>query len=264
MTEILPDISSDDALAALLWQIEMGADEAVLETPVDRFAAPTAATAQAATQPLPPDTAATAVPPTAPARQEATALAAAARDLEALRTAMAGFEGCALKKGARNLVFADGVPGARVMIVGEAPGRDEDIQGKPFVGRSGQLLDRMFAAIGLSRAAEDPAQALYITNTLPWRPPQNRDPSTDEMAMMFPFLARHIELAAPQLLVTMGNPATKLLLDTATGITRMRGRWAAFEGIPVLPMFHPAALLRDPLKKRDSWADLLSIKARLS
>jgi len=268
MSDTLPDISSDDALAALIWQIELGADEAMGEAPLDRFAAEPPAPVQQAAAQVPVAAAAAAsqapAPAPAPARAEAAALASAARDLEALRTAMAGFEGCALKKGARNLVFADGVPGARVMIVGEAPGRDEDVQGKPFVGRSGQLLDRMFAAIGLDRAAEDPAQALYITNTLPWRPPQNRDPSSDEMAMMFPFLARHIELAAPQVLVTMGNPSTKLLLDTTTGITRMRGRWAEFNGIPLLPMFHPAALLRDPLKKRDSWADLLSLKARLA
>ncbi|MEM8659103.1 MAG: uracil-DNA glycosylase, partial [Pseudomonadota bacterium] len=191
------------------------------------------------------------------------ALAAAARDLGELRDTMAAFEGCVLKKGARNLVFADGLAGARVMIVGEAPGRDEDMQGKPFVGLSGQLLDRMFAAIDLSRASEDPRQALYITNTLPWRPPQNRDPSSDELAMMMPFLHRHIALAAPEILVTMGNAATKSLLKTSTGITRLRGQWHELNGVPLLPMFHPAALLRDPLKKRLAWADLLALRARL-
>ena len=241
--------------AALEWQVAMGADEAILAAPVDRTVAKPPEPKPAA-QPVE----IAQVDPVAVAHE----MADRADTLETLRALMETYDHCELKRGAKQLVFADGVPGARVMIVGEAPGRDEDVQGKPFVGRSGQLLDRMFAAIGLDRAAEDPAHALYITNTLPWRPPQNRDPSSDEMAMMFPFLARHIELAAPQVLVTMGNPSTKLLLDTTTGITRMRGRWAEFNGIPLLPMFHPAALLRDPLKKRDSWADLLSLKARLA
>ena len=149
------------------------------------------------------------------------------------------------------------------MIVGEAPGRDEDIQGKPFVGRSGQVLDRMFASIGLSRMAEDPGQGLYITNTLPWRPPQNRDPSSEELETMLPFLLRHIELADPEVLVTMGNPATRAILRTTTGITRLRGKWHEALGRPVLPMNHPAALLREPLRKRLAWADLLTLQARL-
>ena len=149
------------------------------------------------------------------------------------------------------------------MIVGEAPGRDEDLAGRPFVGRSGQLLDRMFAAIGLSRGAEAAADALYIANVLPWRPPQNRDPSGDEIAMMAPFLARHIELAGPEVIVTVGNSATRTLLETQLGITRLRGTWGEWRGVPVMPMFHPAALLRDPMKKRNAWADLLSVRARL-
>ncbi|MEM8787700.1 MAG: uracil-DNA glycosylase [Pseudomonadota bacterium] len=242
----------DDLIAALAWQLELGADEALEEAPVDRRLS--AAPAEAVAAPVP-----------APAQTGSGSadLAGAAADLPALRAAMAGFEGCALKKGARNLVFADGRPGAHVMIVGEAPGREEDAQGKPFVGRSGQLLDRMFAAIGLARGAEAPKAALYITNTLPWRPPQNRDPSTEEIAIMMPFLERHIALAAPRVLVTMGNAATKTLLRTSTGITRLRGTWAEAQGLPVLPMFHPAALLRDPLKKRAAWADLLTLKARL-
>ncbi|MHA3914037.1 uracil-DNA glycosylase [Halovulum sp. GXIMD14793] len=249
-----------DLLAALAWQIELGADEAILDTPVDRYALG-AAPAKAPQPAKPPP--AEAAPPVDPGETTA-ALAAGCADLDALKAAMAGFEGCALKQGARNLVFADGVRGARVMIVGEAPGREEDRQGLPFVGPSGQLLDKMFAAIGLSRQAEDPKQGIYITNTLPWRPPQNRDPSTDELAMMLPFLHRHIELAAPDILVTMGNPSTKTLLKTNTGITRMRGKWAEVMGIPTLPMFHPAALLRGPEKKREAWADLLALKARLS
>ncbi len=252
-------LTPEDALAALAWQVELGVDTAVGEAPVNRYEV-------AASAPKPPKAD---VPKPAPNQEKSAAsvaaeLAAAAQDLPGLKEAMAGFEGCALKRGAKNLVFADGVPGARVMIVGEAPGREEDLRGLPFVGASGQLLDKMFAAIGLSRQAEDPEHALYITNTLPWRPPQNRDPSTDEIAMMLPFLHRHIELAAPKVLVTMGNPSTKTLLQTSAGITRMRGKWAEVMGIPTLPMFHPAALLRDPLKKREAWADLLSLKARLS
>lgn len=246
------------ALDALAWQVELGADEAIGDVPIDRLAVVARAEPKAA-----PETAPVEVADVQPA-SVTQALAAQAGTLEALRAAMAGFDGCALKMGARNTVFADGNPAARVMIVGEAPGRDEDFEGRPFVGRSGQLLDRMLAAIGLARDAQDADQAVYITNVLPWRPPQNRDPASDEIAMMTPFLHRHIALAAPEVLVTMGNAATKTLLETATGITRMRGIWAAFNGIPVMPMLHPAALLRNPVQKRDAWADLLEIKARLT
>jgi len=254
MVDLDDSYSSHDALAALSWQLEAGVDEAILDTPQDRFAENVKKPAAAAK----PEGAVA-----GPVETPTAALAAQAQDLDALRATMAAFEGCALKKGAKNLVFADGLPQAHVMIVGEAPGRDEDAQGKPFVGRSGQLLDKMFAAIGLNRTAEDPATAIYITNTLPWRPPQNRDPSTEELAMMFPFLLRHIQLAQPRVLVAMGNPANRALLQTTTGITRLRGQWQEFDGIPLLPMFHPAALLRDPLKKREAWADLLALRARL-
>ena len=194
---------------------------------------------------------------------EALTRAEGAGTLEALAETMQDFEGLELKKGARNFVFADGHPAARVMIVGEAPGRDEDRLGLPFVGRSGQLLDRMLAAIGLSRQAEEPERAAYITNVLPWRPPQNRDPSGDEIAMLLPFLHRHIALVKPQVLILMGNAAAKTLLETTTGITRLRGTWTECRGIPAMPMFHPAALLRDPEKKRAAWADLLHVQERL-
>ncbi len=255
MTLSAPDRDAD--LATLAWLVELGADEAICEAPVNRFDLPVLRKAPAA--------AAAVAPPVVPAEaaQNGPALAAGAADLAALRAAMAAFEGCALKKGARNLVFADGNPGARVMIIGEAPGRDEDREGRPFVGQSGQLLDRMFAAIGLGRASEVPETALYITNVLPWRPPQNRDPSAEEVAMMAPFLARHIELVAPEVLITMGNTATRALLGTAVGITRLRGSWATAQGRPLMPMFHPAALLRDPEKKRAAWADLLEVQVRL-
>jgi uracil-DNA glycosylase len=248
-----PEFAAD--LAALAWQVELGADEAIGEAPVDRFEAAVRATPASATAPP---------APPAVARDASTeTLAAACADLAALRASIAAFEGCALRKGARNLVFADGDPRARVMIVGEAPGRDEDAEGRPFVGRSGKLLDRMFAAIGLARDATGPEAALYITNVLPWRPPANRDPSSDEVAMLRPFLMRHIALAEPEVLVVMGNSAARTVLATTEGITRLRGRWAALDGVPVLPMFHPAALLRDPLKKRAAWADLLALRARL-
>ncbi|HKK96980.1 MAG TPA: uracil-DNA glycosylase, partial [Marivita sp.] len=181
---------------------------------------------------------------------------------DALRSAMAAFPHCELQKGARNLVFCDGVPGAHVMIVGEAPGRDEDRIGKPFVGRAGQLLDKMLAAIDLGRDREK-YQAVYITNVLPYRPPQNRDPKPDEMAMMMPFLKRHIALAQPQVLVVMGNISCQALLGKR-GITRLRGTWTEAEGLPALPMFHPAYLLRNPAAKREAWADLLDLRAHLT
>lgn len=194
---------------------------------------------------------------------DAEAAASAATDLPALREALGRFPHCDLRLGATNLVFADGQPGARVMVIGEAPGRDEDRAGRPFVGQAGQLLDRMFAAIGLARDAEDAAQALYITNVLPWRPPGNRDPDPAEVAMMLPFLRRHVELAAPDLLVTMGNHACHAVLGRR-GITKLRGVWTEGFDRACLPMLHPAYLLRQPHAKRETWADLLDLAARLT
>ncbi len=251
-----------DAVAALDWQVELGADEAILDVPVDRFDLPAPApkpkpAAAPVTQAAPVQPAAPAVDTVAISKQ----LAESAGSLEVLRAAMEGFEHCELKRGARNFVFSDGHPSARVMVVGEAPGRDEDQQGKPFVGRAGQLLDKMFAAIGLDRAV-DGAGGLYITNMLPWRPPQNRDPKPEELAMMQPFTRRHIELADPDVVVLMGNHACSGLLGRR-GITRMRGNWEDVLGRPAMPMFHPAYLLRNPAVKREAWADLLEIKARL-
>ncbi len=258
--------SFDAALAALAWQLELGADEAIGPAPVNHFdlrrptPSPAAAAIPAAAQ-FPSSAAPS--PDPGPADGGAAALAAAARDLAGLRSALEGFEGCALKRGARRTVFADGNPAARVMVIGEAPGRDEDMAGLPFVGRSGQLLDRMFAAIGLSRAAESPAAGLYITNVLPWRPPQNRDPSSDEAAMLLPFLFRHIELADPEVVVVMGSPAARAVLGSIPGINRIRGQWHDWRGRPVLPMNHPAALLRDGTLKRAAWSDLLTLRVRL-
>jgi DNA polymerase len=261
-----PNLTFHADLAALAWQLDLGADVALGETPVNRYeavaesapvAAPAAAAHPVATVPAP-----VAAPDTGLAVRVAVESAAQAQDLAALRGAMAGYEHCELKRGAKSLVFTDGLPGARVMVVGEAPGRDEDLEGRPFVGRAGQLLDRMFAAIGLSRGATDPAAALYITNVMVWRPPQNRDPTPDEVAMLLPFLQRHIALAGPEVIVVMGNTPLSALLGVK-GITRLRGQWAQALGKPVLPMVHPAYLLRNPAAKRDAWADLLSLKARL-
>ena len=249
------------ARAALEWQLEMGVTEAISETPINRFE-------QVAPPPkagVAPGVSAPAVPvqpvPEVDPVEEAEKAAASAQDLAALKAAMQAYPHCELRKGARNLVFCDGVPGSRVMIIGEAPGREEDRVGKPFVGRAGQLLDRMLAAIDLGRDREG-AGSVYITNVLPWRPPQNRDPKPVEMAMMMPFLLRHIALAKPELLVVMGNISCHALLGKR-GITRLRGQWAKAAGLPVIPMFHPAYLLRNPAAKREAWADLLDLQARL-
>ncbi|MCE6951200.1 uracil-DNA glycosylase [Cereibacter sphaeroides] len=249
----------DLALALLEWQVDLGVTEAILDAPVDRYALAEAAVRPAvgaAEQPAVP------VARAADPVDEARRAAEAAGSLEALREAVAAYEHCDLKRGARNTVFCDGNPLARLMLIGEAPGREEDAAGRPFVGRAGQLLDRMLAAIGISRTSPDPEAAIYITNVMPWRPPQNRDPSAAEVAMMKPFLARHVELVAPEVIVLMGNTACAAVLGR-TGITRLRGRWAEAYGRPVLPMCHPAYLLRQPEAKRESWADLLDLKARL-
>ncbi|WP_136441816.1 uracil-DNA glycosylase [Pacificoceanicola onchidii] len=249
------------ARALLEWQVELGVVEAIADAPVDRFAVEEAAKEQAKARkaqgvakrgPVP-------VVPEAKVDPVAEAVSAAkgAASLEALQAALGAFEHCELKRGARNLVFSDGVPDARVMIVGEAPGRDEDRIGKPFVGRAGQLLDRMLAAIGLSRE-----ESVYITNVMPWRPPQNRDPRPEEIAMLQPFLRKHIALVRPDVLVIMGNISCQALLGKR-GITRLRGNWSEAEGIPAMPMLHPAYLLRTPSAKRETWADLLAVKARL-
>ncbi len=259
------------ARALLEWHIELGADECIQDSPINRYELPDAAPVSlrkvAASVAVPASPAAPARPQIAAPLQvdavaEAQHAAGQATDLAVLRAAMEGFAHCDLKRGARNFVFAGGQPGARVMIVGEAPGREEDLEGRPFVGAAGQLLDRMLAAIGLARDADDLRQAVYITNVLPWRPPQNRDPDTAEIAMMRPFLERHIALARPALLILMGNHACEALLHRK-GITRLRGTWAEAVGLPVMPMTHPAYLLRNPAAKREAWADLLEVQARL-
>jgi len=285
-----PDITPE-LLEALAWQLELGADEAIGEAPLDRFAE-SAAPESSAPESTTPATAPIAATPAvrrgpshatgttadAPPRPKAATpaegesagpsahdLARAATTLEELAEAMRGFEGSPLKKSARSFVFCDGLAGARVMVIGEAPGGDEDRIGKPFVGRAGQLLDRMLAAIGLSRTAPAPEDAAYITNILPWRPPGNRTPAPDEVALFLPFIERHIELAKPDFIFSIGNTPTKTLLGTATGIKRMRGRWVRHgaTGVALLPSFHPAYLLRQPADKRLAWRDLLSLRAAL-
>lgn len=248
------------AKALLDWQIELGATEAIADAPINRYE-----TAKEAPKPAAAPQANVAAP-VQPAEVDAVAvaaqMAAGAQDLAGLRAAMEAFDLCDLKRGARNLVFAAGNPAARVMIIGEAPGRDEDREGLPFVGRAGQLLDKMLAAIGLDRSTEDAARAVYITNVLPWRPPQNRDPRPEEIAMMRPFVQRHVALANPDLLILMGNISCDAGMGQR-GITKLRGQWASAFGRPALPMFHPAYLLRHPPAKRQAWADLLSLRAKL-
>jgi uracil-DNA glycosylase len=185
-----------------------------------------------------------------------------AQSLDELREAMAAFDGCNLKFTAKNLVFADGNPEADLMLVGEAPGRDEDLEGLPFVGRSGQLLDRMLAAIGRDR------QSAYIANVIPWRPPGNRTPTPHETEICRPFIERQIELANPKLLVALGGPSAKLLLDTPDGILRLRGNWRVHKTasgtlVPTMPTLHPAYLLRNPAHKKLAWRDFLEVKAKL-
>ena len=205
--------------------------------------------------------------PPAPVSPEAAVMAAreaarSAASLAELRAILDRFEGCALRATATQLVFADGNPQARVMFVGEAPGRDEDIEGLPFVGRSGKLLDCMMAAIGLDRTSA------YIANIVPWRPPGNRTPTPQESAICLPFTQRQIELAAPDVLVCLGQPSAQTLLGTKEGITRTRGRWFKYHTgtreIRAIATLHPAYLLRQPLQKRLAWRDFLAIKQALA
>jgi len=250
---------------------EAGVDALLGEEPVDRFAPAEPAAAPArAPQPAapPPETRGRAAPPApAPLVPEEAAMAAreaakSAKTLDELRAILEGFEGCGLKATATQLVFADGNPQAKLMFVGEAPGRDEDIEGLPFVGRSGKLLDRMLAAIGLDRTK------VYIANIVPWRPPGNRTPTPQEQQICLPFILRQIELADPDVLVCLGGPSTQALLGIKDGITKTRGRWFNFDTgkrqIRALATFHPAFLLRSPLQKRFAWRDFLAIKKALA
>ena len=260
----------------LAFYLEAGVDCALTEEPVNRLADPDIVpAAREAASPTPLRTVPAATPAAAVIQAprgattvapEAAILSAreAARtapSLEALRALLEEFDGCALKFTATRLVFADGNPQARVMFVGEAPGRDEDIEGLPFVGRSGKLLDRMIAAIGLDRSSA------YIANVIPWRPPGNRTPTPQETQICLPFIQRQIELVNPDVLVTLGNPSTQTLLSTREGIMRTRGRWFDYDigsrVIRAIATFHPAYLLRSPSYKRMSWQDLRAIAKAL-
>lgn len=284
-----------DLADILAFHLEAGVDVAVDEAPMNRFAE----SAQEAARPRPQlpertqaEPAQAVAPPRGPAPQRPAAaapratppasqvpggalitqapdeavmsareLARGAGSLAELRAIMEGFEGCALKRTAGRLVFADGNPKARVMFVGEAPGRDEDQQGLPFVGRSGKLLDLMLAAIGLDRTSA------YIANVIPWRPPGNRTPTPQETAVCLPFIARQIELANPDILVCLGGPSAQALLATTEGITKLRGRFMDYDtgsrSIRAIATFHPAYLLRTPIGKRLAWRDMLAVEAAL-
>lgn len=263
------------AREVLQWWIDVGVDETIGEAPVNRYLDAPASRPAAAPPPSPPPPS---EPPPLPAVRplpapslalesaeaaaaSAEALARAARTLDELREAMAGFDACALKHTAANLVFGDGSPDGPLMCVGEAPGADEDREGLPFVGVSGQLLDRMLASIGYDRTR------CRIANVLPWRPPGNRKPTAAETAMCLPFIRRQIELVRPQVLVLLGGTAVANLLGRTEGIQKLRGRWLSYETpdgeIPVMPTFHPAFLLRTPARKREAWLDFLAAKRRL-
>ena len=269
--------TSKQPLSDLLeWYREMGVDEAIADRPFDMTAPPPDKPNPAAAPPAPAPNdrnrpgdrprsrpAAALLAGTEAAGADARNLALAAPDLAALKAALEAFEGCALKHTATNLVFSDGNPDADIMVVGEAPGAEEDRQGLPFVGASGRLLDRMLACIGLDRTSA------YITNILPWRPPGNRQPNAAEIAACLPFAERHVALMHPKVLVLAGGTSAKTILGTTEGITRLRGRWidhtmpGMAAPIPTIAIYHPAYLLRQPAQKRDAWRDLLAIKVRL-
>lgn len=272
---------SYDIRELLAFYASAGVDDALCDEPVDRFAEsmkPPLAVQPAGPAPAAPSErphrAAPEAPPS-PQRPQPQAkvpdegqaalareLAAKASSLEELRSILAAFDGCNLKTTAKSTVFADGNPEADLMLVGEAPGRDEDIEGLPFVGRSGQLLDRMLAAIGLDRTK------VYIANVIPWRPPGNRTPTPHETEICRPFIERQIALARPKVLVTLGGPSAKVLLNASEGVLRLRGNWrqhVTADGtvIPAMPTLHPAYLLRNPAHKKLAWRDFLEIKDRL-
>jgi DNA polymerase len=263
-----------DTLTTLNWLVEAGADEAIAEQPVNRLAASAKA---AASSPLPtarPAAMAAPAPMKAPAQArmeipvsgdmigDAQAAAASANSLAELQAALEAFDGCALKRTATNTVFADGVATGRVMLIGEAPGRDEDRIGKPFVGRAGQLLDKMLASIGLDRKTN-----AYITNVINWRPPDNRDPTPEEAASCLPFLRRHIELANPGVIILLGAVAARHVVGGSEGIMKLRGRWMEYRVgdhmVPLMPTLHPAYLLRQPAHKKLAWRDLQAVRDKI-
>ena len=269
------EVAVDNVFA---WYRDAGVDEALFDCPLDRFEAAEIAKTNAPPMSVAPGVEAPDVPlqrggsprslpHTMPTRAPivdvaAMDIASAAVDLAGLRESLAVFEGCPLKQTAKNLVFGEGNPNASVMFIGEAPGADEDREGRPFVGVSGRLLDRMMASIGLDR------DLAYITNILPWRPPGNREPTPAEVTACLPFIQKHIQLVAPSVLVLVGGTAAKTLLTRKEGIMRLRGRWLEYkpaetvDSIPALATFHPAFLLRSPAQKSNAWRDFLMIKKK--
>jgi len=274
---------SNPFASALQWHLDVGADEALQDTPNDRTAAAAkmlkpggmAEISQSLpTMPAPANISGGELLGTAQARLEAARIAAACKTLDELRDAVSAFDGLAIRKTAKNMVFSDGNPSAHVMLVGEAPGADEDKEGKPFVGISGQLLDKIFKAIGLSRTEDDPAKALYISNILNWRPPGNRTPSPAEIDISLPFIERHIALAAPKVLILCGGVSAKGLLGSGESISKLRGKFHDYHPltdgvssnsspIPAIATYHPAYLLRTPSQKKFVWADMLMLRDHL-
>lgn len=268
--------SKNPYLTALEWHIDAGADEALQDTPNDRTAAAAAllkspVSAVPAAVPPPANHSGGEIIGTAQARLDAAKAAAACNTLDELKDAIAAFDGLAIKKTATNMVFSAGNPAARVMLVGEAPGADEDRQGTPFVGISGQLLDRIFKSIGLARTEEDPAKSLYISNVLNWRPPGNRTPTPAEIDLSLPFIERHIALVKPKVLVLCGGVSAKGLLGSGESISRLRGKFHDYrpltegisentDSIPAIATYHPAYLLRTPSQKKMVWADMLMLR----
>ena len=260
-----------ETLATLNWLVEAGADEALADAPVNRLVAKPAVPQMPAPVPRPSPPAPR---PSAPTRTTAApviesdaigtaqAMAAAATTLEELKAALEAFDGCGLKHTATNTVFADGVATGGIMLIGEAPGRDEDRVGKPFVGRAGQLLDKMLASIALDRQTN-----AYITNVINWRPPDNRDPTPEEAAACLPFLRRHIELARPRVMILLGAVAARHVVGVNEGIMKLRGRWLEYRVgdrmVPLMPTLHPAYLLRQPAHKKLAWRDLQAVAAKI-
>jgi uracil-DNA glycosylase family 4 len=264
---------------ALRWYLDAGVDEAIGAEPVDRFnlpepkprpkPAPKPATvppsgrfAEASPSffsapPKPTPTTSGVLEPADVTAASARDLAQSCRTLAELKAAIAGFEGCPLKKTAMNTVFADGNPDAGLMFIGEAPGAEEDRRGLPFVGRAGMLLDKMLAAIGRDR------KSAYISNILPWRPPGNRTPTPNETTICLPFIRRHVELAKPRVIVFLGGTSAATMLDRREGITKLRGRWFDYDGIAAMPTYHPAYLLRQPALKQLAWRDFLEIRKKM-
>ena len=239
------------ARESLEWQVELGVVDAIGDIPIDRYDVPVEKPQPAFSPPT------IMAPMSLDPVEVAEKSAAAAQNLAGLKQALKDYPHCELQRGARNLVFNDGISGARVMILDEAPGREEDLYGLPFAGSAGALLDKMLAGIGLNRT-----ENVYIGTVIPWRPTQNREPKPEEIAMMLPFLRRHVALAAPDVLICMGNISCSAILGKR-GVKKLRGQWQDCLGLPVLPIMHPKTLLREPAGKKYAWEDLLVLKAWL-